>query len=163
MLQMSYFLKDGFIQHSLCEIAAWWESALSQMNSDKAVCNALAHLMCAVDAEKYCHLIKANKSVSTMLRDFCVGTDRPKAIPEPPPYNQVYLPLCMQTFTNPSTQGAVFVDSKMGYSIFKTRTAMEKDNKQDDFEPKYWKIEEGANFIYQVLSEDRRASYPCAT
>ncbi len=93
MLQMSYLLLDGFLEHAICEIAARWQTAPPEIDKDERVCGTLAHLMCLVDAKKYFALMNSMKAVSQMLDSFHVGTKRPQAMPVPPPFDQIYQPI----------------------------------------------------------------------
>jgi len=156
MLQMSHLLLDGWIEHILCELAARWHTTPPQMDNDEEVRGALSRLMCLVDATKYCKLVNTENTVSKLLYTFRVGTEQPKAMPLPPPYDTVYRPIRQENFAaSASKQATDFVNAKLGNVKLKAGAVVQEEEELVPFAPAYTQIGDERTRVLINCTEQR--------
>ena len=156
MLQMSHLLLDGWTEHILCELAARWHTVPPQNDNDEEVRGALSRLMCLVDATKYCKLVNTEKTVSKLLYTFRVGTEQPKAMPQPPPHNTVYRPIRQENFgASASKQAIDFVNAKLGNVQLKADAVVREEEEIGQFVPAYTQICQAAKEADRIIGDER--------
>ena len=156
MLQMSHLLLDGWIEHILCELAARWHTTPPQIDNDEEVRGALSRLMCLVNATKYCKLVNTENTVSKFMYTFRVGTEQPKAMPLPPPYDTVYGPIRRCNFAaSASKQATNFVNAKLGNLQLKADAVVREEEELVPFAPAYTQIFQAAEEVDRMISDER--------
>jgi hypothetical protein len=163
MLKFVHLLLDGLADHAMFELAARWPQQDPDFSADTTATlrKDVMRLMSLVDPTKYSGVITDEQSLTSVLKDFAVGTERGKPPPRPPDHNEKFMPLRDYKVLNPSHKALKKVMEKIEGKtapVAPAETPTGPEDVSDDVDdggisnrPSYERINAAITDIYRLL------------